>query len=68
MTSVESEDTKAKASSFQLQINWTEYALPFDLALKKLLLEIFDKLKIKGVVGFTIHTVTKGIVNIFTRS
>lgn len=68
LTHIESQDTKDRASSFRLEINWSEYALPFDLALKKLLLEIFHKLKIKGVVGFTIHTVTRGIVNIFTRS
>jgi hypothetical protein len=67
LTRIESQDTKDRASSFRLEIDWNEYALPFDLALKKLLLEIFHKLKIKGVVGFTIHTVTKGIVNIFSR-
>lgn len=67
LTNVESEESKDKASSFQLEIDWNTYALPFDLALKKLLLEIFQTVKIKGVVGFTIHTVTKGIVNIFTR-
>jgi len=68
LTNVESEESKNRASSFQLKIDWNEYALPFDLALKKILLEIFQTLKIKGVVGFTIHTVTKGIVNIFTRN
>jgi hypothetical protein len=68
LTNVESQDSKDRASSFRLEILWSEYSLPFDLALKKLLLEIFVKLKIRGVVGFTIHSVTKGIVNIFTRS
>lgn len=67
LTQIESQDTREKASTFRLTIDWKEYALPFDLALKKLLLEIFHKLKIKGLVGFTIHTVTRGIVNIFTR-
>jgi hypothetical protein len=67
LTNVESQDSKNRSSSFRLEINWGEYALPFDLALKKLLLDIFQKLHIKDVVGFTIHTVTKGIVNIFTR-
>ncbi len=67
LTKIESQDTKERASSFRIMLNWEEYALPFDLALKKLLLEIFHKLRIKGVVGFTIHTVTRGIVKIFTR-
>lgn len=67
LTQIDSQETKERANTFRVTIDWSEYALPFDLALKKLLLEIFHKLKMKGVVGFTIHTVTKGIVNIFTR-
>lgn len=68
LTNVESQATKDQASTFQLVVPWTEYALPFDIALRKLLLDLFHKLQIKGVVGFTIHSFTRGIVSIFTRS
>lgn len=50
--------------NFRFTINWDEYALPFDLAFRKLITQLLVGLRVRDVVGLTIHSVTKGIAHI----
>ncbi|MBM9579292.1 hypothetical protein JWG45_19290 [Leptospira sp. 201903070] len=63
-----SNDKPEQSYPFQFVIDWKNYNLPFDLALRELILELFLKIKLKGVMTRTIQSVAKGLYSIIGRN
>ncbi|RHX88255.1 hypothetical protein [Leptospira stimsonii] len=63
-----SNDKPEQSYPFQFVIDWKNYNLPFDLALRELILELFLKIKLKGVMTRTIQSIAKGLYAIIGRN
>jgi hypothetical protein len=60
------DEAKKLLNSFHFDEKLNDLALPFDLALRKIIIDLFISLRIKGLVNYTFHMVTKGLINIFS--
>jgi hypothetical protein len=60
------EEEKKLLNSFHFDEKLSDLAMPFDLALRKIIIDLFISLRIKGLVNYTFHMVTKGLINIFS--
>ncbi|EMY79385.1 hypothetical protein LEP1GSC060_2481 [Leptospira weilii serovar Ranarum str. ICFT] len=63
-----SQDKPEQSYPFHFTIVWRNYNLPFDLALRELVLELFLKIKLKGVMTRMLQTVAKGLYTIIGRN
>lgn len=63
-----SQDKPEQSYPFHFTILWRNYNLPFDLALRELVLELFLKIKLKGVMTRMLQTVAKGLYTIIGRN
>ncbi|RHX95975.1 hypothetical protein DLM76_03160 [Leptospira yasudae] len=63
-----SHDKPEQSYPFHFTIDWKNYNLPFDLALRELVLELFLKIKLKGVMTRALQTVAKGLYAIIGRN
>lgn len=50
---------------FQFNVAWNEYALPYDMAFRKLISQILKGVLVRGVINFAITKVTRGIFEMF---
>ncbi|AXR60488.1 hypothetical protein [Leptospira mayottensis] len=63
-----SQDKSEQSYPFHFTIVWQNYNLPFDLALRELVLELFLKIKLKGVMTRMLQTVAKGLYTLIGRN
>ncbi|WP_061223509.1 hypothetical protein [Leptospira weilii] len=63
-----SQDKPEQSYPFHFTIVWQNYNLPFDLALRELVLELFLKIKLKGVMTRMLQTVAKGLYTLIGRN
>ncbi|ALO27576.1 hypothetical protein [Leptospira borgpetersenii] len=63
-----SQDKPEQSYPFHFTIVWQNYNLPFDLALRELVLELFLKIKLKGVMTRMLQTVAKGLYMIIGKN
>ncbi|MFB5649082.1 hypothetical protein ACE5IS_00405 [Leptospira wolffii] len=55
------EETDSETYPFRFGVDWNEFNLPFDLALRKLIMELFLQTKLEGLMARTLQTIAKGI-------
>lgn len=63
----DSGDKPEQSYPFQFRILWKNYNLPFDLALRELILELFLNIKLKGVMTRALQSVAKGLYAVIGR-
>lgn len=60
-------DKPEQSYPFRFRILWRNYNLPFDLALRELILELFLNIKLKGVMTRALQSVAKGLYAVIGR-
>ncbi|MCC6274579.1 MAG: hypothetical protein IT569_01855 [Leptospiraceae bacterium] len=50
---------------FHFNVAWNEYALPYDMAFRRLISQILKGILVRGVMSFAIKKVTRGIFELF---
>ncbi|TGK02794.1 hypothetical protein EHQ53_12490 [Leptospira langatensis] len=55
------EEGENETYPFRFGVDWNEFNLPFDLALRKLIMELFLQTKLEGLMARTLQTIAKGI-------
>lgn len=55
------EEEESETYPFRFGVDWNDFNLPFDLALRKLIMELFLQTKLEGLMARTLQTIAKGI-------
>ncbi|EQA35688.1 hypothetical protein LEP1GSC047_0981 [Leptospira inadai serovar Lyme str. 10] len=56
-----SPEEHSESYPFRFGIDWKEFNLPFDIALRKLIMELFLQTKLESLMARTLQTIAKGI-------